>query len=158
MRPLAEILKEIFNDAELNFQYAEEQNLFSLCIKTENTDVSLILKCDDAIQMIYCYADFPIKIPKVKQLEIIRAINRINYNYAHATFALDESDGQLLAKSSMNTDDGAINCKVVFALIQSCVNLIDFYLKDLMSIVFKSDINIFTEEYISNYKVINGLN
>ena len=158
MKPLDEILKEIFDEAELKYQHDEERSLFSIRLKAENTDVTLILKYDDTQQMIYCYSDFPVKIPKVKYISVLRAINVINYKYSHATFALDEADGQLLARACMNTDDGAINSKVVFALIQGCVNIIDFYLKELMSLIFKGDDEVFTEEIISNQKVINGLN
>jgi len=57
----------------------------------------------------------------------------------------------------MNTDDGAINSKVVLALIQGCMNIIDGYLKEIMGIIFNTE-EVFTEDKIFNHKVIHGLN
>ena len=98
MKALTEIIKDIFAELELKYLYAEEQSLFSFRLKTQNSDVNLVLRCDDAQQMISCFADFPVKIPKVKHIAVLRAINVINYNYYHATLTLDELDGQLMAR------------------------------------------------------------
>lgn len=157
MKTLAEILKEIFNEIELYYQNPENQNIFTFRIKADNTDISMMINCDDAQQTIYCYADFPVKIPQLKHIVVIRTINRINYSYPYATLALDESDGQLVARAIINTDDGAINSKVVFALMQGCMNIIDGNLKEIMGIVFSTE-EVFTEDKISNHKVIHGLN
>lgn len=157
MKTLAEILKEIFNEIELNYQNPENQNIFTFRIKADNTDISMMINCDDAQQTIYCYADFPVKTPQLKHIAVIRTINRINYSYPYATLALDESDGQLMARSVMNTDDGAVNSKVVLALMQGCMNIIDGNLKEIMGIIFNTD-EVFTEDKISNHKVIHGLN
>lgn len=157
MKTLAEVLKGIFNEIELNYQNQENRNVFTFRIKAENTDISMVMNCDDAQQMIYCYADFPIRIPTVKQIAVLRKINLINYHYAHATLSLDESDGQLMARATMNTDDGAINSKVVLALMQGCVNIIDGHIKEIMGIIFSTE-EVFAEEKISDHKVIHGLN
>lgn len=157
MKPLRKIIEEIFNEIELNYQIRENQDAFTFWIKAENTDISMILSYNDDQQVIYCYADFPVKIPKTKQIAVIRAINDINYNYLYATLVLDESDGQLVARAIMNTDDGAINSKVVLALIQGCMNIIDGYLKEIMGIIFNTE-EVFTEDKIFNHKVIHGLN
>ncbi|MCB6981880.1 YbjN domain-containing protein, partial [Bacteroides uniformis] len=60
-----------------------------------------------------CHMSLPVKVPQEKREAVLWKINNFNYDNPGVCMSMDANDGEVVAVMLVNTDDGAINDRII---------------------------------------------
>lgn len=154
VKPLRLHIQEFLDRAEAKYSSDEEHNLFSFTMENNGMGINVYIVYNEEGSWIRCHMLLPVRIPEEKMDAVLWKINKFNYDNPGVCMSMDTNDGEVVAVMLVNTDDGAINDKVINAMIFSCYNALDACIPDIMCIVYQRPENILLQ--MTNEKNVAG--
>ena len=141
MKTLGEKVGEYLDKEGIHYhmQQRESTDIIFFTLGMDLFDIQMRIFCDNGLELILCMADAPVKIPEEKRIETMRLISRINFRVRYGALCLDETDGQLLARTALNTDGDSLTEQLFLIAWHTCVSLLDDHLSEIMGVVYRQD-------------------
>ena len=154
VKPLRLHIQEFLDRAEAKYSSDEEHDLFSFTMENNGMGINVYIIYNEEGSWIRCHMSLPVRILEEKRDAVLWKINKFNYDNPGVCMSMDTNDGEVVAVMLVNTDDGAINDKVINAMIFSCYNALDACIPDIMCIVYQRPGNILLQ--MANEKSVVG--
>lgn len=137
IKPLRTHIQEFLEQVEADYQYDEDNHCFTFGLTSNGMGVKALVMYNEENSWMRCHILMPAKVPEDKRVIIILLLNRMNNEFSGICLSMDEEDGEIIATMLVNTDEGAINHKVINAMIQTCYNVIDNCIPKVMRIIYQ---------------------
>ena len=154
---VTDTIREVLNEAEINYEFHAEDNVFTFILSCENTDLNMVIHADDEGEWFRCYAALPVRFPKERFAELLFTVNTINLQRTAACLRLNPESGIISASMLVNVDDGCIGPKMFLCNMHEVVRLLDEEVPELMRVVYADlsssqfpDYNIFDDTHTEN--------
>jgi hypothetical protein len=131
-----ELFETHLQDLEWHYQLDEKREIVRLGVSCQHGAFEVIIHVLDDIDVVKCFSIFPIRVPEESRAAVAEYLTRANYGLMFGNFEMDYSDGEVRFRTSMNTDDVAINSVVARHLVQQNINTADRYLSGLLRVVY----------------------
>lgn len=154
MKTLRLHIQEFLERADAKYVFDEEHNLFSFSMENNGMGIKVYLIYNEEASWIRCHMIVPVKVPKEKREVVLWEINKFNYDNPGVCMSMDANDGEVVAVMVVNTDDGAINDKIINAMIFSCYNALDACIPNIMCILYQRPENILLQ--MANNNLVAG--
>ena len=138
MSYVLDIFESYLQDLEWRYQLDPERELVRFGVNCQHGAFEVILHVVPDLDLVKCFALFPVRVPPEHRAAVAEYLTRANYGLLFGNFEMDYSDGEVRFRTSMNTDDAAINSVVARHLVQQNINTADRYLKGLLRVVYGS--------------------
>lgn len=142
VKPLRLHIQEFLDRAEAKYTSDEEHHMFSFGMENNGMEINAYVLYNEEASWMRCHMSLPVRVPQEKREAVLWKINKFNYDNPGVCMSMDENDGEIVATMLVNTDDGAINDKLINAMILSCYNAWDACIPDIMCIVYQRTENI----------------
>jgi hypothetical protein len=125
------------NLQELAWRYQRdpERELVRFGVNCANGALRVVVHVLPALDVVKCLALFPVRVPESHRLAAAEYLTRANYGLTLGNFEMDFADGEVRFRTSMSTDDGAINAVVAGHLVQQNITTADRYLAGLLRVI-----------------------
>lgn len=123
MKKIFNTIIEALQDGEVKHYAADEETgCVDFCIDGNKATYHVHFYTDEKQELILCLTLFPIKVPieRIPSMSII--LNRINNTNLITNLVVDPEDGMLQCRFPCTVDDGAINKKIVAAVMCNTIN------------------------------------
>ena len=147
-------IQEFLDRAEAKYTSDEEHNLFSFNMENNGMGINVYIIYNEEGAWMRCHMSLPVKVPQEKREAVLWKINNFNYDNPGVCMSMDANDGEVVAVMLVNTDDGAINDRIINAMIFSCYNALDVCIPDIMCIVYQRPENILLQ--VANKNIVVG--
>lgn len=137
LKPLRIHLQEFLESIGADYQHDEANHLYAFGMTSNGMNIRAFILYNEENDWMRCHIPMPIKVPEDKRTAIILLLNKMNYEAPGICLSMDEEDGEVIATMVANTDDGAINHKIINAMIQTCYNVIDKCIPKTMRIIYQ---------------------
>lgn len=154
VKPLRLHIQEFLDRAEAKYSSDEERNLFSLVMENNGMGLNVYIIYNEEASWMRCHMTMPVRVPEEKRDAVLWKINKFNYENSGVCMSMDANDGEVVAGMLVNTDDGAINDKIINAMILSCYNALDACIPDIMCIIYQRPENILLQA--TNNNLLSG--
>ena len=136
MSSILDIFESNLHDLEWRYQLDEEHELLRFGVNCANGSFEVIIHVVADIDLVKCYTLYPVRVPEERRAAVAEYLTRANYGLLFGNFEMDYADGEVRFRTSMNTDDAAINSVVARHLLQQNVNTADRYFNGLLRVVY----------------------
>lgn len=150
IKPLHLHIQEFLDRAEARYTSDEEHNLFSFNMENNGMSINVYILYNEEGEWMRCHMSLPVRVPEEKREAVLWKINKFNYDNPGVCMSIDTNDGEVVAVMLVNTDDGAINDKIINAMIFSCYRALDACIPDIMCIIYQRPENILLQMANSN--------
>lgn len=137
LKPLRIHLQEFLEQVEADYQYDDENHCYTFGMTSNGMGIRAFILYNEENDWMRCHIPMPAKVPEEKRTAVILLLNKINNGCPGICLNMDEEDGEIVATMLVNTDDGAINHKIINAMIQTCYNIIDDCIPKVMRIIYQ---------------------
>lgn len=133
MKKIFNTIIEALQEAEIkHFVAEEEKSCVDFCIDGEKATYHVHLYAEEDQELLICATVFPIKVPQDRISEMCVLINRINDSNLVTSLVIDPEDGLLQCRFPATVDDGAINKKIVAAVMCNTINCFETNYEDIL--------------------------
>ncbi len=131
-----DLFESYLQDLEWRYQLDPERELLRFGVNCDNGSYEVILHVVPEIDLVKCFALYPVRVPEPNRAAAAEYLTRANYGLLFGNFEMDYSDGEVRFRTSMNTDDVAINSVVARHLVQQNVTTADRYFQGLLRVLY----------------------
>lgn len=141
MNTLGQRVADFLDKDEIRYRSEQRNNIeiFLFTLGMKQFDLHVTILCENDIDLVLFLAEAPVKIPREKRLETMRLISRINFHTRFGALCLDEEDGQLIARTALNTDDDALTHNLFRIAWHTCATLLDDHLNEILTLVYQQE-------------------
>ena len=133
MKKIFSTIIETLQEGEVkHFVADEEKSCVDFCIDGEKATYHVHLYAEEDQELLICATVFPIKVPQDRIPDMCVLINRINNSNLVTSLIVDPEDGLLQCRFTSTVDDGAINKKIVAAVMCNTINCFETHYEDLL--------------------------
>lgn len=157
VKPLRMHIQEFLDRAEARYTLDEEHSLFSFNMENSGLSLNVYLIYNEESEWMRCHITMPVKVPKDKRSAVIWKMNGFNYDHPGISISMDVNDGEVVVAMLVNTDEGAVNGKIINAMILSCYNAFDVCIPEIMRIIYQQPENILMQ-MANNNSMVSGIN
>lgn len=157
VKPLRMHIQEFLDRVEARYTFDEEHSLFSFSMDNNGLSIKVYLIYNEESEWMRCHMSLPVKVPKDKREAVLRKMNEFNYDHPGICLSMDMSDGEIVVTMLANTDEGAVNGKVINAMILSCYNAFDICIPEIMRLIYQQPENILMQ-MANNNSMVSGIN
>lgn len=157
VKPLRMHIQEFLDRAEARYTLNEEHSLFSFNMENNGLSLNVYLIYNEESEWMRCHITMPVKVPKDKRSAVIWKMNGFNYDHPGISISMDVSDGEIVVTMLANTDEGAVNGKIINAMILSCYNAFDVCIPEIMRLIYQQPENILMQ-MANNNSMVSGIN
>lgn len=157
VKPLRMHIQEFLDRVEAKYTLDEEHNLFSFSMDNNGLSIKVYLIYNEESAWMRCHMSLPVKVPKDKREAVLWKMNEFNYDNPGICLSMDVSDGEIVVTMLVNTDEGAVNGKIINAMILSCYNAFDVCIPEIMRIIYQQPENILMQ-MANNNSMVSGIN
>ena len=136
MSYVLDIFESNLHDLEWRYQLDEEREIIRFGVNCANGSFEVIIHVATELDLVKCFTLYPVRVPEAQRPTVAEYLTRANYGLLFGNFELDYTDGEVRFRTSMNTDDAAINSVVARHLVQQNVNTADRYFNGLLRVVY----------------------
>lgn len=131
-----DLFEAYLQDLEWRYQLDAEREIIRFGVNCDNGSFEVILHVIPDIDLVKCFTLFPVRVPAPNRAAAAEYLTRANYGLLFGNFEMDYADGEVRFRTSMNTDDVAINSVVARHLVQQNINTADRYVAGLLRVVY----------------------
>lgn len=131
-----DLFETYLQELEWRYQLDSEREILRLGVNCQHGSFEVIIHILDDIDLVKCFSIFPVRVPEQHRPKVAEYLTRANYGLLFGNFEMDYADGEVRFRTSMNTDDVAINSVVARHLVQQNINTADRYLGGLLRVVY----------------------
>ncbi|WP_455585988.1 hypothetical protein [Bacteroides sp.] len=150
VKPLRLHIQEFLDKAEAKYTLDEEHHIFSFNMENNGMGLNTFIIYNEEMAWMRCHMTLPVKVPKEKRERVLWEMNGYNYNNPGICISMDIDDGEVVVTMVANTDEGAINDRIINAMIFSCYNAFDACIPGIMRIIYQQPENILSQMANSN--------
>ena len=133
MKKIFSTIIETLQEGEVkHFVADEEKSCVDFCIDGEKATYHVHLYAEEDQELLICATVFPIKVPQDRIPDMCVLINRINNSNLVTSLIVDPEDGLLQCRFTSTVDDGAINKKIVAAVMCNTIKCFETHYEDLL--------------------------
>lgn len=132
---LMTVVKQHLAKSDWKFTQVEGRNVLRLGCKGSDATWTCVAEVKEDRHFVGFYSILPMKAPSDKRLLAAEFLMRANYGLKLGNFEMDFSDGQVLYKTSVNVDGGALTTQMVDTLLTTNVMIVDRYLSGLAKVL-----------------------
>ncbi len=136
MSYVLDIFESNLHDLEWRYQLDEEREVIRFGVNCASGSFEVLVHVVGELDLVKCFTLYPVRVPEAKRIAVAEYLTRANYGLLFGNFELDFTDGEVRFRTSMNTDDAAINSVVARHLVQQNVNVADRYFSGLLRVVY----------------------
>lgn len=133
MKKIFNTIIEALQEGEVKHYVAdEEKGCVDFCIDGEKATYHVHLYAEEEQELVLCATVFPIKVPQDRILKMCDLINRINNSNLVTSLVVDPEDGLLQCRFPSTVDDGAVNKKIVAAVMCNTINCFETNYEEIL--------------------------
>lgn len=137
IKPLRIQIQNFLENVDADYQCDEENQFFAFSMTSNGMTLKTFIIYNEENDWIRCHIPMPAKVPEQKRAAAILLLNKMNNGALGICLSMDEDDGEIVAAMMVNTDDGAINNKIINAMIQTCYNAMDACIPKIMRLIYQ---------------------
>lgn len=137
LKPLRIHLQEFLESVDADYQHNEANHLYAFGMTSNGMNIRAFILYNEENDWVRCHIPMPAKVPQEKRTPVILLLNKLNNDSQGICLSMDEEDGEVVASMLANTDDGAVNHKIINAMIQTCYHVIDDCIPKIMRIIYQ---------------------
>ncbi|MBR2490386.1 MAG: YbjN domain-containing protein [Ruminiclostridium sp.] len=133
---VVEKVKSVLDENEWKYQFNEETKhlraKFNITGKIRNVQILMDLSYDDSV-VVVCV--FPINAEEKYYVDVLRLINFINYNSKYGNYELDEEDGEVRFRLTVDLEGIIPSTEMVEKCVIIPIHMMQKYGEDLIAVV-----------------------
>lgn len=137
LKPLRIHLQEFLESVGADYQHDEANHLYAFGMTSNGMNIRAFIFYNEEYDWMRCHIPMPVKVPEEKRTTVILLLNKLNNASQGICLSMDEEDGEVVASMLANTDDGAVNHKIINAIIQTCYHVIDDCIPKIIRIIYQ---------------------
>lgn len=137
LKPLRIHLQEFLESVGADYQHDEANHLYASGMTSNGMNIRAFILYNEENDWMRCHIPMPAKVPQEKRTPVILLLNKLNNDSQGICLSMDEEDGEVVASMLANTDDGAVNYKIINAMIQTCYRMIDDCIPKIMRVIYQ---------------------
>ncbi|OQW86040.1 MAG: hypothetical protein BWK72_19160 [Rhodoferax ferrireducens] len=136
-KTLFERVSDYLTEKDWGFNSYEEKTYFTLNLRLTSGTVRVVIDIAESSPWarILVYATYPTFVPPHRRVEVIDAINRINYSLLAGCLEMDAKDGEVRARMMLESDT-FVSEQMIDRAMRRCLDLAEQYQAPLLAIAF----------------------
>lgn len=102
----------------------------------EHAEYDFLIAVDEASEMVVCYARAARHVPAARRAAVCELLTRINYDLALGCFEMDLGDGELLFRTGVDAEGGALSAGMVDSLVSVAFYTFDRFHPTIMRVAY----------------------
>ncbi len=134
--PLFDAMVDFFKSDDWPYIKLEDRPVLSLNFDGKNAKWTCYAQAREEQQQFIFYSVCPVNTPVDKRAAMAEFLTRANYGLIIGNFELDFEDGEIRYKTSLDTEELALNHTVFKNVVYANLSMMDQYLPGIMSMLY----------------------
>lgn len=136
MSDIFAVVEDFFRGDDWPVTQVEDRLALRTGFTGDNGEFNCYAQVRDEHEQFVFYSVFPVKVPEEKRMAVVDFISRANYGMIVGNFEIDQSDGEVRYKTSVDLEGVEVQTQLLRNLIYANVLTMDKYFPGLMRVVY----------------------